>query len=131
MLVKRWIKPMAKICMRGNVVATFLAGPSLGTGSDKPWTSPKGIGFPRFYAEVNRGTKLNPKSKPKLSLALAKLGGVRDIFRQLISQGSVFLAVYGNTRGVSKTGNMGTGTVLNFGTPRCHGYSRVNYIIIV
>ena len=24
---------------------------------------------------------------------------------------------YGNTRGVSKTGNTGTGTVLNFGTP--------------
>ena len=25
---------------------------------------------------------------------------------------------YGNTRGVSKTGNAGTGTVLDFGTPR-------------
>jgi len=45
-------------------------------GSDKPWTSPEEIEFaPRFYAEVNWGTKPNPKSNPILilSLALAKL----------------------------------------------------------
>jgi hypothetical protein len=29
---------------------------------------------------------------------------------------------YGNTRGVSKTGNTGTGTVLDFGTPRHTAY---------
>ena len=32
---------------------------------------------------------------------------------------------YRFTRGVSKTGPAGAGTVLNFGIPRCHGYSRV------
>ena len=29
---------------------------------------------------------------------------------------------YGNTRGVSKTGNTGTGTVVDFGTPRHTAY---------
>src|ERR1700720_2502019 len=84
--------------MRGDVVAILLAWPhpwnrvrqaleqgptSLGTGS-----------APRFYAEVNWGTKPNPKSNPISSLALAKFGAIRDVFRQLLSQGSVFLAVY-------------------------------------
>ena len=32
---------------------------------------------------------------------------------------------YGNTRGVSKTGNTGTGTVVDFGTPRHTAVSRV------
>jgi len=36
---------------------------------------------------------------------------------------------YGNTRGVSKTGNMGTGTVVDFGTPRhtAYPYPRLRY----
>ena len=45
---------------------------------------------------------------------------------------------YGNTHSVSKMGNTGTGMVLDFGTPRhtipiprCHGYSRVKYILNV
>jgi hypothetical protein len=36
---------------------------------------------------------------------------------------------YGNTRGVSKTGNAGTGTVLHFGIPR-HTATRTRGIIL-
>ena len=46
---------------------------------------------------------------------------------------------YGNTRGVSKTGNTGMGTVLNFGTPRTlhtrtavsRVFTGIMYVIIV
>ena len=46
---------------------------------------------------------------------------------------------YGNIRGVSKTGNTGTGTVLNFGTPRTlrtrtavsQVFTGIMYVIIV
>ena len=55
------------------------------------------------------------------------------------NRGARVLHGYGNTRGVSKTGNTGTGTVLNFGTPRTprthtavsRVFTGIMYVIIV